>query len=149
MGLQQILMILLSVIVIGAAISISVLMFDRQANSQHRQLIASELQHYAVAAQGFWRTIRMTGGGGGQLTDNDAPRIAKYIDSKANENEIRTNNGIYTVKVIDATKGNIEITGKSISYPDIKLKAKINLAGEPFSEGLESINIDIFWNGTD
>ncbi|MCK9328303.1 MAG: hypothetical protein PHY08_04325 [Candidatus Cloacimonetes bacterium] len=149
MGFQQIIMILLSVIIIGASITISIVMFDKQSDNSVRQIISSEIQHYSVAAQGFWRTVRMTGGAGGELKEEDTPRIAKYIDTNAIDNNITTQNGKYEIKIIDISKGNIEIRAESISNPEIKLRAKVNLANMPYDTGLEAITIDMFWDGNE
>ena len=148
MGLQQILFILLSVIVVGAAISISVVMFDNQAIQSERSLIVSEVQHFAVLAQGYFRTVTMTGGAGGNLNAGDEGKLARFINSKAVDDKIENNLGIFTVKIIDAEKANITILGESKNRPEIKVLIKVNLKNEAYGTGAgetEAINIDLYY----
>ena len=64
MGTQQILMIILSVIVVGASVAVGIQMFSTQSDNQNLIAIKTELLQYAVQAQAWYRTPQMMGGGG-------------------------------------------------------------------------------------
>jgi len=112
MGTQQILMIVLSVIVVGAAITIGIQMFDTQYQNQIKNAIVQDLQRMSVEAQAWYRTAFMAGGGGNYLDRRQAgsdfiqipadplTMIMQYIDRNANVsaqiNQIHNENGDYT-----------------------------------------------------
>ena len=85
MGTQQILMIILSVIVVGAAIAVGIQMFDTQATNQTRNALVVESMQMGVQAQAFYRTPKMMGGAGFRTknaTTNDwkTGQLALYIN---------------------------------------------------------------------
>jgi len=112
MGTQQILMIVLSVIVVGTAITIGIQMFDTQYQNQVKNAIVQDLQRMSVEAQAWYRTPYMAGGGGNWLdrqaaNSDSAPvpteiltKILQYIDRNANvgqsSNQIHNENGDFT-----------------------------------------------------
>ena len=88
MGTQQILMIILSVIVVGAAIAVGIQMFDTQADNQTRNALVVESMQMGVQAQAFYRTPSMMGGAGFKQTgilgtDTVLTRLALYINKYA------------------------------------------------------------------
>jgi len=99
MGTQQILQIVLSVIVVGAAITIGIQMFDTQHQNMVKDAIVMDLQTMAAQAQAWYRTPRMAGGGGNWLdrdTDGTQPSgppdnafqlILQYINRDANTSQ--------------------------------------------------------------
>lgn len=64
MGQQQLLLILLGVIIIGAAIVIGMTLFDDNATSSNRDALSSDLTALALRAQGYYRRPQVLGGGG-------------------------------------------------------------------------------------
>ena len=64
MGQQQLLLILLGVIIIGAAIVIGMTLFDDNATSSNRDALSSDLTALALRAQGYYRRPQVMGGGG-------------------------------------------------------------------------------------
>jgi hypothetical protein len=103
MGTQQILMIILSVIVVGAAVAVGIGMFDTQSVNQERNAIHSELMQMAVQAQAWYRTPLMMGGGGKKaaLVPEDAAIILKYINSRTYDGIARldTDMGMFEIEV--------------------------------------------------
>lgn len=67
MGTQQILLIVLSVIIVGAAIAVGIQMFNNQAYSSNKSAIAAEAQTYATQIVQFYKTPVSQGGLGGKL----------------------------------------------------------------------------------
>ena len=63
MGQQQLLLIVLSVIIVGVAISVGVTQFQSSAVESNRQAVISDLVNYAAKAQRFYRTPTQLGGG--------------------------------------------------------------------------------------
>jgi len=112
MGTQQILQIVLSVIVVGAAITIGIQMFDTQHQNMVKDAIVMDLQRMAAEAQAWYRTPAMSGGGGNWLdraSDGGLPTtpppnalnlILQYLDRDANTgsnvNQISNENADYT-----------------------------------------------------
>ena len=127
MGTQQILMIVLSVIVVGAAVAVGIQMFDTQATNQTRNAMTNDIANMAVQAQGWFRTPTMMGGGGqtGPAT-TDLVAILRYIDSRSDsDTQLETNNGTYVIAVV-ANQG-ITIIGSSNTTPVINVSAAVNL----------------------
>jgi hypothetical protein len=71
MGTQQILLIVLSVIIVGIAIAVGIMMFNNQAYNSNQSAIAGELQNYAAQVIQFWKTPVSQGGGGQDEANND------------------------------------------------------------------------------
>ncbi len=67
MGLQQILLITLSVIIVGIAIAVGFTMFQSQALRAHRQDIITQLNNMMVEAIAYQKTPASMGGGAGRL----------------------------------------------------------------------------------
>lgn len=65
MGTQQILMIVLSVIIVGAAVAVGIQMFDTQATNSQRTAIAADIQNFGAQVLAFNRTPTSMGGGKG------------------------------------------------------------------------------------
>lgn len=77
MGTQQILLIVLSVIIVGAAIAVGIQMFNNQAYNSNKSAIAAEAQTYATQIVQFYKTPVSQGGLGGKLViEGDDGRTA-------------------------------------------------------------------------
>ena len=83
MGTQQILLIVLSVIIVGAAIAVGIQMFNNQAYSANKSAIAADAQSFASQIVQYYKTPVSQGGAGGTLeTDDgvvDAAKIGSFI----------------------------------------------------------------------
>lgn len=68
MGQQQILLILLGVVVVGAAIVLGITLFGDNAVSANRDALTTDLAALAERAQLYYRKPRVYGGGGNSFT---------------------------------------------------------------------------------
>ncbi|MDD2332710.1 MAG: hypothetical protein PHI68_08690, partial [Candidatus Cloacimonetes bacterium] len=102
MGLQQILMVVLGVIIVGVAISLGVVMFSGQAYRSNRTALISEINDFATLAFQYWK-LPASMGGAGQNPDNIDPAfLASYLgfsDSYGKvvsiEYKLQSENGTY------------------------------------------------------
>ena len=142
MGTQQILMIVLSVIVVGAAVAVGIQMFDTQSNNQTRNAIALDLSQHAVQAQAWYRTPIGMGGGGYQAptTAND---VAFFVNQTASGGIFENPNGTYTFTTPATlpTGGGphgITIVGVAKSNSSISATCTVDLSGQLHdSDGFE------------
>lgn len=79
MGTQQILLIVLSVIIVGAAIAVGIQMFNNQAYSANKTAIAADAQSYASQVVQYYKTPTSQGGLSGDLTGVTAADIGSFI----------------------------------------------------------------------
>jgi len=79
MGTQQILLIVLSVIIVGAAIAVGIQMFNSQSYSASKSAIAADAQSYASQIVQYYKTPVSQGGAGGTLENADEAKIANFI----------------------------------------------------------------------
>lgn len=64
MGTQQILLIVLSVIIVGAAIAVGITMFNNQAYTANKSAIAADAQSFATQIVQYYKTPTSQGGAG-------------------------------------------------------------------------------------
>ena len=109
MGTQQILLIVLSVIIVGAAIAVGIQMFNTQSYSANKSAIAADAQSYASQIVQYYKTPISQGGAGGTLpTDGNAEAtIGEFIGWGGATT--RNDNGRYQISSVTATK--VDITG--------------------------------------
>lgn len=114
MGTQQILLIVLSVIIVGAAIAVGIQMFNNQAYSANKSAIAADAQSFASQVVQYYKTPESQGGAGGKDENMTAEKIGGYIGFvkgtgsgetpwAATEYRIQNDNGVYTIGAIDDT----------------------------------------------
>jgi hypothetical protein len=153
MGTQQILMIILSVIVVGAAIAVGIQMFDTQSDNQTRNMLVAEAMQQGVMAQAWYRTPTMMGGGGNkieaELPDDYLLRIAKYIQRGVQTPVIRNEIGTFTISADNEFTGStfptdpgiwILISGVANAKPTIVVEFAVNITGDRGPNGdIESI----------
>jgi len=106
MGTQQILLIVLSVIIVGAAIAVGIQMFNNQSYSANKTAIAADAQSYASQIVQYYKTPVSQGGAGGDVANMTAAKVGPFIGFLEGEEEgewgagvygIENDNGIYTV----------------------------------------------------
>jgi hypothetical protein len=138
MGTQQILMIVLSVIVVGAAVAVGIQMFDTQSTNQMKNMMAMDMMTMAMQAQAYWRTpIMMTGAGYSRNWDTDITEeaVTRFIDYRAStlddrpEGQIHNPNANYTFTVND--DGTLTIRGISKQDATIAGTATVHFDGDP------------------
>ncbi len=101
MGTQQILMIVVSVIIVGAALFVGIQMFETTATNSQRQQIASDLQNFGAKILEYNKTPTSMGGGKGAANDIDA---LSYFMGFEDDHTFQNYNGVYT---IDSFSGGI------------------------------------------
>jgi len=98
MGTQQILMIVLSVIVVGAAVAVGIQMFDTQAVNSQKSAVLADLNNFGAQTIAYWRTPASMGGGGGAIATAGA--LGEYLGfPDATNTKITNANGTYTITV--------------------------------------------------
>lgn len=142
MGTQQILLIVLSVIIVGAAIAVGIQMFNNQAYSSNKSAIAAEAQTYATQIVQFYKTPVSQGGLGGDLTTATVDLIHNYLGWKTTG--YKSESGQFIVNEIDDNKvvisglGNAERGSNNpkvvttVAFPEGKISAV--LSDEPVPE---------------
>ena len=129
MGYQQMFMLLMCVIIVGASITIGLNMFNNEMMKFNRKSIISDMNIFAGVANAYYLTPKSMGGGN-RNWDVDKMGMWFGYNYDANSNSISNINGIYIfstygdVLVIDGT-GN-EIGNDSVEY----VKATLRLTGQ-------------------
>ncbi|HPK40982.1 MAG TPA: hypothetical protein PKZ69_05105 [Candidatus Cloacimonadota bacterium] len=100
MGTQQILMIVLSVIIVGAAVAVGIQMFDTQATNAQRNAIAADIQNFGAQVLAFQRTPTSMGGGKGATNLAAAEsNLAQYLGFTGTGYTLENVNAVYTLSV--------------------------------------------------
>ena len=133
MGTQQILMIVLSVIIVGAAVAVGIQMFDTQANNQTRNALVSDISQMGIQAQAWYRTPGIMGGPGRnedgsiRFVVTDLPTLVKFINNAwEGAGPHYTPNGNFTFA--HSSSSEITITARS-EDGRINLLGTVNLHG--------------------
>ncbi|MCL2063529.1 MAG: hypothetical protein FWG98_04060 [Candidatus Cloacimonetes bacterium] len=130
MGTQQVIMIVLTVVLVGAAVAMAINMFDTQSRNQARNAVASDIIQFGTQAQAWFRTPVMMGGGGGSFESTDMLSLLGFLNSGWGTSSITdylTPNGSYTFA---HRGGNIMlIIGTSAHNPNLILNGLIFLPG--------------------
>jgi hypothetical protein len=136
MGTQQILLIVLSVIIVGIAIAVGIMMFNNQAYNSNQSAIAGEAQNYAAQVIQWWKTPVSQGGAGQDPAniseDNIAPFIGftgRTVEGEENVNYLKSENGEYWISGTDDTTVTLEGVGntaKGGQYPAITTIVTLN-----------------------
>jgi hypothetical protein len=137
MGTQQILMIVLSVIVVGAAVAVGIQMFDTQSTNQMRNAMAMDMMTAAMQAQAYWRTpIMMTGAGYAKDRGAiDLNTMTKFIDYRAQQTRFENPNANFEIDWDDEADTPTIII-RSVSKQDERLAgtATVILNGDPANQ---------------
>jgi len=120
MGTQQILLIVLSVIIVGAAIAVGIQMFNNQAYSANKSAIAADAQSFASQVVQYFKTPTSQGGAGGKVENMTDVKIANFIGwgsttpegGTTTANTMKNDNGEFKIKVNDDDTVEIKGTGK-------------------------------------
>ena len=165
MGTQQILLIVLSVIIVGAAIGVGIQMFNAQSYSANKSALAADAQLYGTMVIQYYKTPTSLGGAGhnfsrGGKSANPAADIGSFMgwgldDGVYNNGPdvIENENGKFTVTLADdktvliTSVGNEVRSGKraqvvtTITLPEGKITAVLSdvPAGD---DVLSSLSVD-------
>lgn len=150
MGTQQIILIVLSVIIVGAAIGVGIGMFNAQSYSANKSAIAADAQLYGTMVIQYYRTPTSLGGAGhdfsrGDKNANPAEEIGLFMGWGLDDgiygngpHEIENENGKFTVsmggdnKVLITSVGNEVRGGKraqvvtTITFPEGNITAEVS-----------------------
>ena len=141
MGAQQILLVLLSVIIVGIAISVGIVAMNYQAQQQNRSNIIADMHYIASEAAAYYRTPVSFGGGEGAW-DQDA--LYEWIAIPKNKNGKRfiTPNGEIRL-VVNRQGQRLTLTawGNEIGYDEDKaIRARLIFKGPDAEPVLKLIN---------
>ena len=122
MGTQQILLIVLSVIIVGAAIAVGIQMFNSQSYSANKSAIAADAQSFASQIVQYYKTPESQGGLGGDMyvggdgntegtpgTPVTVADVGGFIGwgGATTSND----NGFYVISSVDVTEKTVKIKG--------------------------------------
>ncbi|MEN6445666.1 MAG: hypothetical protein ABFC98_06420 [Candidatus Cloacimonas sp.] len=110
MGTQQILLIVLSVIIVGAAIAVGITMFNNQSYASNKSSIAADAQNFASQIVQYYKTPASQGGADRNAANMTAANIGSFIGwgGTTTTNE----NGSFTVGTWAAADSSVTVTGK-------------------------------------
>ncbi len=164
MGTQQILLIVLSVIIVGAAIAVGIDMFNRQDFSSNRSSAASDVQIFLTQVLQYYKMPESLGGLGGDIDNaDDADDFVSYI-GWGDEHPMTNDNASYMIQIpkhsddmeiVDIKAiGRAELNGKHsvvhgrITFPEGKIVSKV---GEREMTGdIVGVDFDFdLWDGKD
>ena len=141
MGTQQILLIVLSVIIVGAAIAVGIQMFNNQAYSSNKSAIAAVAQTYATQIVQLYKTPVWKGGLGGDVTTATVDLIHNYHSCETTEYKSESGQFIVNIddnEVVISGLGNAERGSNNpkvvttVAFPEGKISAV--LSDEPVPE---------------
>ena len=121
MGTQQILLIVLSVIIVGAAIAVGIQMFNAQAYSANKSAIAADAQSFASQIVQYYKTPTSQGGAGGAVTAGMEVAIGEFIGWGAANTS--NDSGEYIIGAVTAGATTITIFGLGNEEKDGKKPA--------------------------
>ncbi len=121
MGQQQLLLVILGIIIVGVAISLSIQLFRANAIDRKREILVNESQNIASIALSYYKKPKMMGGGGRTFTGWTIPSQL-----------VSTVNGTYTAQVLtDSTI--ITGTGTEVVTGSDSIKVKTTVTGNKIS----------------
>lgn len=144
MGTQQILLIVLSVIIVGAAIAVGIQMFNSQAYSANKAAIAAEAQSIATQVVQYYKTPESQGGAGRVNTKMTPELIGKYIGWGGDS--FTSDNGTFTLAAVGGTEPTVIIvTGDGTEIRDKKWRPQVvttyTLATEEIVATLDDVDV--------
>lgn len=122
MGQQQLLLIMLSVIVVGVAIAMGIVIFSTNAIEQKRNEVINECILLASDAQLFFRKPVAMGGGGKSFSGWNLP--PQYITTEA---------GSFTRVLVSNQEVKITGTGNEIATDGDLIKVEITVTPNEYS----------------
>lgn len=126
MGTQQILLIVLSVIIVGAAIGVGIEMFNAQSYSANKSALAADAHLYGTMVIQYYKTPASLGGANmnfyrGGTHENPADDIGSFmgwgLDDGIYDNGpsvIENENGKFTVELVDENTVTITSLGNEV-----------------------------------
>jgi uncharacterized membrane protein YgcG len=154
MGLQQVLLLVLSVILVGVAIAVGIVMFNYHAFNANRQAIFVELEILKTKAVEYWSLPESMGGAGQNPLEASLEGMASYLgfvspDAKVVHQDYVyvSENGEYHLNSFDLADMQIEVLGYTSfrgKFPHIALDFNVDNK----EESIESNSAKLFNNGS-
>ena len=143
MGTQQILLIVLSVIIVGAAIAVGIDMFNRQDYSSNRSAAAADVQLFLTQVLQYYKMPLALGGLGNDIDNaEDDDAIAGYI-GWGDDNPMTNDNATYLVVLPESTTGDDHIVDiKAICRSELNDKRPVVHGRITFPEGKITSRVD-------
>lgn len=113
MGMQQMLLILLTVIIVGISISVGIHMFNVQAVNANRNAIIADLNNIAGQAIAFLMSPRSMGGGEGNWIPFDRPGHADHNAGDA------LGNWLNWPEYVESVSGDVYKTGNGSMWMNL------------------------------
>lgn len=107
MGQQQLLLIILSAVIVGIAITVGLNMFGQGAYSANRDAVMQDLQIIGARAQEWYRKPAALGGGDRSFVDLDSVQQVGFPGATAN--------GTYTLGTGTATEITVSGVGREVA----------------------------------
>lgn len=135
MGTQQILLIVLSVIIVGAAITVGITMFNNQSYNSNKTAIAADAQNFATQVVQYYKTPESQGGADRDPDNMTDDKIASFIGWGGTTTT--TENGEYIITSMENDIVYIGGLGKevkgdnrpavrtTITFPEGKISAQV------------------------
>ncbi len=111
MGIQQMLMLVLGIVIVGIAIAVGIYMFYAQEYSTNKRNLNSEVSMYGPYIVKYWETTEMLGGAGGKIANVSLSKIAKNIGFFGPSFSTTSENGELRVTMISAVDSTVTLKG--------------------------------------
>ncbi len=141
MRTQQILLIVLSIIIVGIAVSVGITMFNAQATNANKQAIISDMNYFAARALVFYKRPTTHGGGGNSWT-SDVDNLGMWLGFEYDDSndELSNENGSYTLSVNDDVLTITGIGTKKGNDSSTSVKATLQLTGSTSNVNTTIVN---------
>ncbi|MBN1448382.1 MAG: hypothetical protein JXA28_10670 [Bacteroidetes bacterium] len=132
MGTQQLLLVVLGVIIVGAAVAIALFIFGTNADQANKDALTQDCLHLASAAQGYFSKPSMLGGGSNAF---DGLRITDcgMRDNGSGDGE----NLSGTFSILKAEGQNLTIQAISSSNPAQMVTLTLDMTQQAAEERIE------------
>lgn len=141
MGTQQILLIVLSVIIVGAAIAVGIEMFNSQGYSSNRSAATADVQLYMTQVLQYYKMPRSLGGMGGKMRSGVTANDVSNFIGWGGELPMTNDNGSFYIvmpaqpenqEIIDikaicsaSKNGKKPVVHSRIFFPDGRIETKV------------------------
>ncbi|MFC1898529.1 hypothetical protein ACFLYJ_03045 [Candidatus Cloacimonadota bacterium] len=134
MGQQQIFMVVLSVLIVSAAIVTGISAYKAQAKSSNRNAIIQDMYNIANLAIAYYKTPQTQGGGGRAWDSSNFLKFSGYQLNNAGT-KIITDNGKIQVTELVGDRLQIKGWGTEIGFDeDEAIQARLRLQGPEVDE---------------
>jgi hypothetical protein len=115
MGTQQMLMLVITMIVVGIAITIGITMLINQGYNSNKEAMASELTTYQPLILRFWIVTKLMGGAAGDINFLTMEKLSNYIGFTGPNYSTVSANGEFRI---------INITGRVVTIKGLGVETK-------------------------